>query len=87
MRSSLTTPACPQLPSHPQLLGLLSSVVDHRSARGMRHPLPVILAVGLAAVLAGARSYVAINEWVRAGQGPAGTSDRGAGRDRHQTSQ
>jgi len=71
MRSSLTTTARPQLPSHPQLLGLLASVVDHRSARGLRHPLPVILAVGLAAVLAGARSFVAIGEWVRAQPAPA----------------
>ncbi len=71
MRSSLTTPACPQLPDHPQLLGLLSSVVDHRSARGVRHQLSGILAVGLAAVLAGARSFVAISEWVTAQPAPA----------------
>ncbi|MDQ2757124.1 MAG: transposase family protein, partial [Actinomycetota bacterium] len=41
-------------------------MVDHRSARGVRHELPGILAVGLAAVLAGARSFVAISEWVKA---------------------
>ncbi len=32
--------------------------------RGIRHPLPVILAVGVAAVLTGARSFAAIGEWV-----------------------
>ncbi len=72
MRSSLTTPARPQLPplthgsGRPELLALLSSVTDHRSSRGVRHELPGILAVGLAAVLAGARSFVAISEWVKA---------------------
>jgi len=74
MRSSLTTPIrpqLPQLPDRPELLALLSSVADHRSARGVRHQLPGILAVGLAAVLAGARSFVAISEWVTAQSAPA----------------
>jgi len=48
----------------PDLLTLLASVSDPRTRRGVRHPLPAILAVGLAAVLAGARSIVAIGEWV-----------------------
>lgn len=46
------------------LLTLLGSVPDPRDPRGVRHPLPAILSVGLAAVLAGARSFVAIGEWV-----------------------
>jgi predicted transposase YbfD/YdcC len=46
------------------LVTLLSSVPDPRHPRGVRHPLPVLLAVGLAAVLAGARSFVVIGEWV-----------------------
>jgi predicted transposase YbfD/YdcC len=45
-------------------LALLASVPDPRARRGVRHQLPAILAVGLAAVLAGARSFVAIGEWV-----------------------
>ena len=63
MSSSPTTRAPAQAPSRPELLTLLESVPDHRSARGVRHLLPVILAVGLAAVLAGARSFAAIGEW------------------------
>ncbi|WP_295702378.1 ISAs1 family transposase [Lapillicoccus sp.] len=63
MSSSPTTRAPAQAPSRPELLTLLESVPDHRSARGVRHLLPAILAVGLAAVLAGARSFAAIGEW------------------------
>ena len=37
---------------------------DPRQARGIRHGFVGIIAVGLAAVLAGARSFVAISEWV-----------------------
>jgi len=65
MRSSPTTPAPTQLPSRPALLALLGALPDHRAARGVRHQLPAILAVGLAAVLAGARSFTAIGEWTR----------------------
>ena len=43
---------------------LLGRVPDPRDRRGVRHALPVLLAVGLAAVLGGARSFVAIGEWV-----------------------
>jgi len=64
MRSSPTTPAPAQLPGRPDLLTLLCSVPDPRDRRGVRHRLPVILALGLAAVLAGARSFAAIGEWV-----------------------
>ena len=64
MRSSPITPAPAQLPGRPDLLTLLCSVPDPRDRRGVRHRLPVILAVGLAAVLAGARSFAAIGEWV-----------------------
>lgn len=51
-------------PTRPDLLSLLAMVPDPRDPRGLQHPLPAILAVGLAAVLAGARSLVAIGEWV-----------------------
>jgi len=51
-------------PTRPDLLSLLATVPDPRDPRGLQHPLPAILAVGLAAVLAGARSFVAIGEWV-----------------------
>lgn len=45
------------------LLQTLARVPDPRKPRGIRHQLPGILAVTLAAVAAGARSFVAIAEW------------------------
>ena len=44
-------------------MSLLEEVPDPRHRRGVRHRLAVILAVGLAAVIAGARSFAAIGEW------------------------
>jgi len=66
MSSSPTPSLAPSAgtPSRSDLLSLLASVPDPRDPRGVRHPLPTILAVGLAAVLSGARSFVAIGEWV-----------------------
>jgi predicted transposase YbfD/YdcC len=46
------------------LLELLASVPDPRHSRGIRHGLPAILAVAIAAVATGARSFVAIGQWV-----------------------
>jgi hypothetical protein len=43
---------------------LLKTVPDPRARRGRRHDLASVLAVGLAAVIGGARSFVAIGEWV-----------------------
>lgn len=45
------------------LLVALARVPDPRKARGCRHRLVTVLAVSVCAVLAGARSYVAIAEW------------------------
>jgi predicted transposase YbfD/YdcC len=45
------------------LLVALAGVPDPRKARGCRHRLVTVLAIGVCAVLAGARSYVAIAEW------------------------
>ena len=45
------------------LLAALAAVPDPRKARGRRHRLVTVLAIGVCAVLAGARSYVAIAEW------------------------
>lgn len=64
MSSSPTTCARVQLPGRSDLLSLFASVPDPRHRRGVRHPLPVILALGVAAVLTGARSFAAIGEWV-----------------------
>jgi len=59
------------------LLDALSQVPDPRDARGVRHRLPTILALTLAAVLAGHTSFYAIGQWIAdAGQKDA-TDPRG----------
>jgi predicted transposase YbfD/YdcC len=45
------------------LLDLLTQVPDPRKKRGRRHSLPGLLAVGIAAVIAGSRSFAAIGQW------------------------
>jgi len=45
------------------LLASLAAVPDPRKRRGVRHGLHAVLAVAAVAVLAGARSFVAIGEW------------------------
>jgi hypothetical protein len=44
------------------LVDLLSQVPDPRSRRGIRHPLGGLLAMGIAAVVAGSRSFAAIGQ-------------------------
>lgn len=48
-----------------RLLELLMLVPDPRRRRGVRHSVASVLAVAAAAVLAGARSVLAIGEWAR----------------------
>jgi predicted transposase YbfD/YdcC len=48
----------------PALSVVLGKVADPRKARGLRHRLVVLLTVTVCAVAAGARSFVAIGEWV-----------------------
>jgi hypothetical protein len=45
------------------LLDDLTQIADPRHRRGRRHALTTVLAVAVAAVLAGARSLAAIGEW------------------------
>ena len=45
------------------LLDLLAQVPDPRKRRGRRHALSGLLAVGIAAVVAGSRSFAAIGQW------------------------
>ena len=45
------------------LLDLLAQVPDPRKRRGRRHPLAGLLAVGIAAVIAGSKSFAAIGQW------------------------
>jgi predicted transposase YbfD/YdcC len=48
----------------PALDVALASVTDPRKPRGLRHRLVVLLTVTVCAVTAGARSFVAVGEWV-----------------------
>ncbi len=64
MSSSRTAPASSQpIGAASALVTLLESVPDPRRARGIRHQLPGILAIGIAAVAAGAQSFAAIGQW------------------------
>lgn len=47
------------------LLAAFEEVTDPRAARGLRHPLPAVLALMTVAMLAGARSLYAIAQWGR----------------------
>jgi predicted transposase YbfD/YdcC len=70
--SSPISPALDQLRDHPQvapgevpgLLERLAEVPDPRDPRGVRHTLVVALALTACAVLAGARSLLAVGEWI-----------------------
>jgi predicted transposase YbfD/YdcC len=54
-----------EVPAAPEgLWACLQQVVDPRKRRGVRHPITGIVALVLAATLAGAQSFVAIGEWV-----------------------
>ena len=64
MASSRTSAVPVGSTRHEHLLGVLAGVPDPRDPRGVRHSVTALLAVGLAAVVAGARSFTAIGEWV-----------------------
>lgn len=49
---------------HLGLLEHLARVPDSRKRRGVRHSLSSVLAAAIAAVMAGARSFTAIGEWI-----------------------
>src|SRR5262249_57711214 len=59
------------------LLDLLAQVPDPRKRRGRRHSLAGLLAVGIAAVIAGSRSFAAIGQWA-ADAGPEALAVLGA---------
>ena len=59
------------------LLDLLAQVPDPRKRRGRRHALAGLLAVGIAAVIAGSRSFAAIGQWA-ADAGPEVLAGLGA---------
>lgn len=51
------------LPHRPGLWQCLQKVTDPRKRRGVRHPITGVLALALAATLAGAQSFLGIAEW------------------------
>jgi hypothetical protein len=59
----LAPPAALAPDQYRDLLGCLAQITDPRYRRGRRHALGTVLAVAVAAVLAGARSLAAIGEW------------------------
>ncbi len=61
------------------LLDLLAQVPDPRKKRGRRHPLAGLLTVGIAAVIAGSKSFAAIGQWA-ADAGPEALAALGAAR-------
>jgi DDE_Tnp_1-associated len=61
------------------LLDFLAQVPDPRKRRGRRHVLAGLLAVGIAAVIAGSRSFAAIGQWA-ADAGPEVLAVLGAAR-------
>jgi hypothetical protein len=48
---------------HERLLSVLESVPDPRDRRGVRYPLPGVLALAITAVIAGCRSFAGIGQW------------------------
>jgi predicted transposase YbfD/YdcC len=74
-------PSSPILPAARRryLLELLAQVPDPRKRRGRRHPLAGLLAVGIASVIAGSRSFAAIGQWA-ADAGPDVLAALGADR-------
>jgi hypothetical protein len=54
-----------EIPAVLSLLEALEAVPDHRRPQGRRYPLPVVLAISVSAMLAGARSLYAIAQWAR----------------------
>ncbi len=61
-RPPMTSSSIPAARSQ-YLLDLLAQIPDLRKKRGRRHPLAGLLAVGIAAVIAGSRSFAAIGQW------------------------
>jgi hypothetical protein len=47
------------------LMDLLTTIVDPRKRRGVRHPVATIVGIAVCAALSGARSFCAIAEWAQ----------------------
>jgi predicted transposase YbfD/YdcC len=78
-RPLMTSSSMPDAVRSRYLLDLLAQVPDPRQRRGRRHALAGLLAVGVAAVIAGSRSFAAIGQWA-ADAGPEVLAGLGADR-------
>jgi predicted transposase YbfD/YdcC len=78
-RPLMTSSSMPDAARSRYLLDLLSQVPDPRKKRGRRHALAGLLAAGIAAVIAGSRSFAAIGQWA-ADAGPDVLAALGADR-------
>src|ERR1700733_9785283 len=78
-RPLMTSSSTPDAARTRYLLDLLSQVPDPRGKRGRRHALAGLLAAGIAAVIAGSRSFAAIGQWA-ADAGPDVLAALGADR-------
>jgi predicted transposase YbfD/YdcC len=63
--SRICAPVRTPVPDHEFLFDLLGRIPDPRRRRGVRHPVGALIAVAVCAVMAGARGFTAIGEWVR----------------------
>lgn len=83
MSSSLTRPRSVEPAAEfttPCLLDLFARVTDHLDPRGIRYRLSTLLTVALTAMLAGAKSFVAVAEWIN---DPTNTAVADLGVDLH----
>jgi predicted transposase YbfD/YdcC len=62
-RPLMTSSLMPAAARSQYLLDLLAQIPDPRKKRGVRHSLSGLLAAGVAAVVAGGRSFAAIGQW------------------------
>jgi predicted transposase YbfD/YdcC len=63
--SRISVPVRTPVPERELLVELLGRIPDPRCRRGIRHPVGALIAVGVCAVMAGARGFTAIGEWAR----------------------
>src|ERR1700678_871439 len=78
-RPLMTSSSMPDAARTRYLLDLLAQLPDPRKRRGRRHGLAGLLANGIAAVIAGSRSFAAVGQWA-ADAGPEGAAVLGAAR-------
>jgi hypothetical protein len=64
-QGGMDTEETQEIPEVLSLFEALEAVPDHRSPQGRRYSLPVVLAIAVSGMLAGARSLYAIAQWAK----------------------